>query len=575
MQNLILATSALNQTALDYDGNQERIAAAIQSAKKQGAHILTLPELAVCGYGCGDEFFSMDTSRRSEKVVANLLAETDGILVTFGVPIYHEGALYNCAVLAKDREILGITAKKRLAREGLHYEPRWFTSWQKGHAVKVDYAGQSGIDFGDLYFKVGNIGVGVEICEEAWGPDSSVDGVSGSCEIILNLSASHFSIGKNEIRRQLVADTSRALCVYYSYSNLLGVDAGRAIYDGSSFIAFNGRIIEQGDRFSYKDVEVNSVPVDLNLVRVNKIRQHSSSHIAGVNSSVLVQCNGFAGEEAAHKAFKEQPYTPTSAFAEFHNAVTLALFDYARKTRAKGYVVSLSGGCDSAATAYLVASMIHKGIDSLGLANFCEKFGVVDYKKLSSKDLVERLLTCIYQASENSGDVTENAAETLAKELGADFHSTSIEKVVSSYIDEAEQCLGRSLTWGSDDIALQNVLSSREITSSLDSSECQRSNTSSHKYKRSEASVGYTTMDGDSSGGLSPISGIDKDFLRKWLLWVEKDSNLGLGKVKAMKLVNEQQPTAELRPKSMKQTDEDDLMPYDILNQHRALYGER
>ena len=154
-----------------------------------------------------------------------------------------------------------------------------------------------------------------------------------------------FPLGRM-IRRQLVADTSRALCVYYSYSNLLGVDAGRAIYDGSSFIAFNGRIIEQGDRFSYKDVEVNSVPVDLNLVRVNKIRQHSSSYCWS-KFLCVVQCNGFAGEEAAHKAFKEQPYTPTSAFAEFHNAVTLALFDYARKTRAKGYVVSLSGGCDS------------------------------------------------------------------------------------------------------------------------------------------------------------------------------------------------------------------------------------
>ena len=199
------------------------------------------------------------------------------------------------------------------------------------------------------------------------------------------------------------------------------------------------------------------------------------------------------------------------------------------------------------------------------MANFCEKLGIRDYKKLSSKDLVERLLTCIYQASENSGDVTENAAKTLAKELGADFHSTSIEKVVSSYIDEAEQCLGRSLTWGSDDIALQNVQARARsplpwILANV------RSQILLATSNRSEASVGYTTMDGDSSGGLSPISGIDKDFLRKWLVWVEKDSNLGLGKVKAMKLVNEQQPTAELRPKSMKQTDEDDLMPYDILN---------
>jgi NAD+ synthase (glutamine-hydrolysing) len=83
---------------------------------------------------------------------------------------------------------------------------------------------------------------------------------------------------------------------------------------------------------------------------------------------------------------------------------------------------------------------------------------------------------------------------------------------------------------------------------------------------RSEAAVGYATMDGDTSGGLSPIAGIDKAFLRRWLRWLESEGPEGLMSVPALSAVTEQQPTAELRPPSADQTDEGDLMPYDLLD---------
>ena len=73
-------------------------------------------------------------------------------------------------------------------------------------------------------------------------------------------------------------------------------------------------------------------------------------------------------------------------------------------------------------------------------------------------------------------------------------------------------------------------------------------------------------MDGDTSGGLSPIAGIDKAFLRSWLRWLENEGIQGEIKIPALKAINEQQPTAELRPAESKQTDEDDLMPYDLLD---------
>jgi NAD+ synthase (glutamine-hydrolysing) len=73
-------------------------------------------------------------------------------------------------------------------------------------------------------------------------------------------------------------------------------------------------------------------------------------------------------------------------------------------------------------------------------------------------------------------------------------------------------------------------------------------------------------MDGDTSGGVSPIAGIDKDYLRKWLIWMEQTGPLHVGPLPSLKTVNDQQPTAELRPPTENQTDEADLMPYDILD---------
>ena len=84
---------------------------------------------------------------------------------------------------------------------------------------------------------------------------------------------------------------------------------------------------------------------------------------------------------------------------------------------------------------------------------------------------------------------------------------------------------------------------------------------------RSEAAVGYATMDGDTSGGLSPIAGIDKAFLREWLKTMETDGSAGCDPIPSLKFVNQQQPTAELRPAEYEQTDEGDLMPYPLLDE--------
>jgi NAD+ synthase (glutamine-hydrolysing) len=245
----------------------------------------------------------------------------------------------------------------------------------------------------------------------------------------------------------------------------------------------------------------------------------------------------------------------------------LGLFDYLRKSRSRGFVVSLSGGADSAAVACLSALLVHFGSSELGRNAFLKKLGYLP--ALASQpveaSLVRPLLTCVYQATRNSSDVTRRAARTVAESLGAEHLELDVDGIVTQYVDIVSHALGRELSWATDDIALQNI-QARVRSPSVWMLANVRGALLLSTSNRSEAAVGYATMDGDTSGGLAPIAGIDKAYLRQWLRWLERLGPEGHGPLPALRAVNEQQPTAELRPLAARQTDEADLMPYDVLD---------
>jgi NAD+ synthase (glutamine-hydrolysing) len=175
------------------------------------------------------------------------------------------------------------------------------------------------------------------------------------------------------------------------------------------------------------------------------------------------------------------------------------------------------------------------------------------------------VLTCVYQSTANSGDVTRSAARSLAESLGAEFHEFDVESIVRAYERLVADAIGRPLDWASDDVALQNA-QARARSPGVWMLANVRGALLVSTSNRSEAAVGYATMDGDTSGGIAPVAGIDKNYLRKWLVWLEREGPEGIGPVPALSAVNVQQPTAELRPPSAHQTDEGDLMPYDVLD---------
>lgn len=179
--------------------------------------------------------------------------------------------------------------------------------------------------------------------------------------------------------------------------------------------------------------------------------------------------------------------------------------------------------------------------------------------------MFHKALTTVYQGTLNSSEATRNSAKKLAENIGSTHYEIQIDEIVSNYRNLIENAIGRELTWQQDDITLQNVQARVRAPSAWMLANIQNALLLATS-NRSEASVGYATMDGDTSGSISPIAGIDKTFIRGWLKWMEKDGLEGRLKLSALHFVNELEPSAELRPLSTKQVDEEDLMPYPVLN---------
>lgn len=245
-----VAAAALNQTPLDWDNNLANIRHAIQEARKQQATVLCLPELCITGYGCEDAFLSPSLQQTAWDVLLELLPDTQGMVVSLGLPLMVRKAVYNTACLVADGRILGFVAKMNLAGDGLHYEPRWFKPWPSGVQTQV-ITPQGDFPVGDLVFELSGLRIGFEICEDAWVASRPGAALSRrAVDLILNPSASHFAFQKQRVRERFVLEGSRAFGVGYVYANLLGNEAGRAIYDGSTIIASCGELIANGPPLS-------------------------------------------------------------------------------------------------------------------------------------------------------------------------------------------------------------------------------------------------------------------------------------------------------------------------------------
>lgn len=537
MSQIRIAGACLNQTPIDWDNNVTNIKNAIKEAQEKDTKILCLPELSITAYGCQDLFLNEWLIEEAINQLLKVVPFCQDIAVAVGLPILHNRKTFNTTCLIQNGEILGFYAKQILANEGIHYEPRWFSPWPSGVEESLTIDGEN-YPIGDLTFHINGIHVGFEICEDAWNE------IRPACrlyekgvELILNPSASHFAFGKHKIRENLIVSSSLNFECHYLYVNQLGNESGRVIYDGDIILASHGQLLATNNRLSFKPFQLLSFDID-----VNNKKYDQTDHVDDIDNN-----------------------------RDFAKAASLGLFDYLRKSRVKGYSLSLSGGADSSSIAVLVAELVRNGVQELGIESFTKAIGqkFESVENLANEDaikhLVNQILITAYQGTKNSSEDTLNSAKSLAESLGAQFKQWEVDDVVNTNHEIIEQAIGRKLTWELDDIAMQNIQARARspliwmIANITGTILLTTSN-------RSEGDVGYTTMDGDTSGSLAPIAGVDKPFLLQWLKYAEKE--LGYS---GLAYVNSLTPTAELRPKEFTQTDEDDLMPYPIMVQIERL----
>ena len=580
-----VAAASLNQTVGDWDGNARRIREAIAEARARRARLLVLPEMCIPGYSLGDRLMMRGTQERSWSVLMSLIPHTDGMVVLLGLPVRHRDVLYSAIAVVAGGALVGIVPKENLATGDVQYENRWFCGWPRGHLETFTTQEGAEIPIGTMIFEAEGLGrFGVEVCEDGWkgSRPGTVYALAGA-HLIANPSASWFVLGKHRIRRHMVEQLSREDHVVYMYTSLLGCDATRLVFDGSVFIAQDGQTLVEGRRFLF-DSELELIDQVVDLAGLERMRMEEGSwrqQVEGLQRGdhgempEIIQIPGRFSTDAAPPPVGPYwlqgteptlpdpsltwlhergllPRAPTEAdlpHLELELALALALREYTAKCGIGGYALALSGGRDSAMVAMLVARSLR-----------------YDHPGLSGEELrgiVGQRLVCAYMATANSGPKTREAARQLAEALGATYLDAEIQDAVDTHVRIGQALTGVELSWDdpAHDIPLQNIQA--RLRGSLIWMVANL-----HRYlllstsNKSEAAVGYATMDGDTSGGLSPIADVPKSLVTAWLRWAAEFHDID-----ALRDVVRIPATAELRPPDRHQTDEDDLMPFAILDQ--------
>jgi NAD+ synthase (glutamine-hydrolysing) len=532
--SLVIAAAAIKLTPLDFESNHAAIIDAINQALLKQSKIICLPELCISGYGCEDAFFYESVIAQGYKSLGQICQFVDSTFaVIVGLPVKVNTQLFNCVAIINDHKVVGIVPKQHLANDGVHYEKRWFVEWNSSCPNQVILPGINnnkpillGVEPIELFGKK----IAFEVCEDAWVKNRPAHKLANkNVDIIFNPSASHFAFGKYKTRQDLTKDGSRITSAIHVFVNQLGNESGRTIYDGDIVVAKDGQIIAQAKRLTFKDKNILTIDVD-----------------SKINLENLDNPN-----------YTEQDYY------DFTKACALGLFDYLKKSGSFRFVLSLSGGADSAAVAVLVKAMVYFLIKDNGF-NDALKMLNLDSSLKTEQDITNQILHCVYQTTKQNSDITRQAAAEVAKQLGFKFSVIELDDIIDLYQKKIQKIADKDISWQSQDIALQNIQArtrSPGIWMLANINNALLLTTGN----RSEAAVGYSTMDGDTSGSLAPIAGVSKIFIQNWLKWLQNNTIDDFGNFSWLKIITAQSPTAELRPLSSKQTDEADLMPYVVL----------
>ena len=248
-------------------------------ASQQNASVILFPELSVSSYSCADLFYQEGLHKAVEKGLADMVEASTGssTVAIAGVPLWHNGRLYNCGVVLQEGRILGAVPKSFVPEHKEYYEKRWFVGGKGICKETISILG-SDVPFGtDLLFE-GSDGLvfGIEVCEDLWTvvPPSSYQALAGAT-VLFNLSASDEIVAKSEYRSSLVATQSARCMAAYVYASCgVGESTTDVVFGGDSMIAENGVILERGERF-LDESQIIFADVDIQRMKILRAAEGS------------------------------------------------------------------------------------------------------------------------------------------------------------------------------------------------------------------------------------------------------------------------------------------------------------
>ena len=529
MRPFRMAMVQMNPTVGDLDGNVRRIIGWLRESKKAKPDLVAFPELAITGYPPEDLLlkpqFVADNRRALNEVIR---ACRDCVAVVGYVgqgPLtgLRQGAaavlpagrheLYNAAAVIADRKLAMTYAKWYLPNYGVFDESRYFNPGCRLPLVTVK----------------GTV-VGVNICEDIWLPEGPTRGqANAGAEVIVNINASPFHVGKSRSREEMLATRARDNRVILTYTNTAG-GQDELIFDGHSVVMdYTGEVIARAKGF-----EEDLLVVDLNVEAVARARaaEGRKAGLSRKGASPIDRIVLKGGPTTRRARLVPSTEMLADPLDEVYRALTLGVRDYVTKNGFKQVVIGLSGGIDSALTAVIA-------VDALGADNVLGVF-----------------MPSPYTSRESRKDTQE-----LARRLGIELKTLPITPPFKSYlqtlkpafagtnVDTTEENLQARIR-GNLLMALSNKFGHLVLTTG----------------NKSEMSVGYATLYGVMAGGFAVIKDVPKTMVYE----LARRRN-GVGSEVIPKCILDRAPTAELRPH---QKDEDSLPPYPVLDPILKAYVE-
>lgn len=534
--------------------NKEEIIQITKMAAEKKVRVLTFPELSVTGYTCADLFFQKTLLAAAEKAVGEIAESTKAldIFLFVGVPVATDNQILNCAAAIYQGEILGLVPKTLIPNYSEFYEERWFSSAEDLLMEEISFAGQEVPIGNDLIFTAAGIPdlkIGVEICEDLWGPipPSSLLSLYGAT-LLVNLSASNELASKPDYRHQLVAQqSSRCLAAYVYASAGIGESTQDAVFSGHSMIYENGTLFAETEPFC-RENQLIYADIDVEMLAGERRKQTTfMTHLQHTEASyrqVLFPMEPDADFHAHwNRPVTAAPFLPAadaSLDRRCKNIFGIQTTGLARRmghTHADTLVVGISGGLDS--TLALLVSV--KACDFLGIDR-SHVLGVT-------------------MPGFGTTDRTYQNALTLMKSLGVTMREIPIRDAALQHFKDI----------GHDpavhDVTYENT-QARERTQILMDLANQTNGLVVGTGDLSELALGWATYNGDHMSMYGVNAGIPKTLVRVLVKWIATNGEVDETASAALLDVLDTPVSPELLPPDkdgkINQKTEDLVGPYEL-----------